>query len=207
MMWGINPSIVLILIPIVFVGIIAIAAVGSLDEKTRGERISRFFSIASNAAIFFTVLALLYQVTDSEEESRRAAYSELLTTYYDINQMQFEHPEAWRIMYPSENESTLSEDEMIAVTNSYFIMNFFERIYLMYRDGDIEEERWKMWENWIRYSLTSSPLFQHEWDESCGLHHTDFVTYVETTYDDGICGGPDDHNAAPSASPTAKSYG
>jgi hypothetical protein len=204
-MWGIDPSVVLIFIPIAVVGIIAVAAIGSLDEKTRGDKIAKFFSIASNAAIFFTVLALLYQVIDSEEESRRTANSEILTTYYDINQMQFEHPEVWRVMYPGEDElTTLSEDEQFAIANTYYIMNFFERLYLMYRDGDIEAERWRVWESWIRYSLTASPLFQQVWDESCGLHHVDFVNYVEANYDDGVCGGAGDEVVAPESTPAAR---
>jgi hypothetical protein len=70
-----DSSTILVLIPIIFLGIIAISAVGSLEEKTRGDRISKFFSIASNAAIFFTVLALLYQVIDSQEKSKHDAYS------------------------------------------------------------------------------------------------------------------------------------
>jgi hypothetical protein len=196
-MWGIDPSVVLILIPIVVVAIIVVAAIGALDEKSRGEKIAKFFSIASNAAIFFTVLALLYQVIETEEEARRTSYSEILDTYYDINQMQFDHPEVWRVMYPNEPELTaLSEDEQFAIANVYFIMNFFERLYLMHRDGDIEDERWKVWESWIRYSLTSSPVFQQVWDESCGLHHIDFVAYIETNYDDGVCGGSGDQSPA-----------
>lgn len=201
-MWGIDPSVVLILIPIAVVGIIVLAALGSLDEKTRGDKIAKFFSIASNAAIFFTVLALLYQVIDSEEDSRRTSYSEILNTYYDINQLQFERPEAWRVMYPEgDNPTTLSEDEQFALANTYFIMNFFERLYLMYRDGDIEDEGWRMWESWIGYSLTSSPLFQQVWDESCGLHHVDFVNYVEANYDDGACGGAGDQGAGSDSTP------
>ena len=90
---GIDASIVLILIPIVFVGIIVVSVIGALEEKTRGDKLSKFFSIASNAAIFFTVLALTYQVIASEEEARRTSYAELLNTYYEINQMQIEHPE------------------------------------------------------------------------------------------------------------------
>ena len=86
-MWGIDASVVLVLIPVVFVGIIAVAFVGSLDEKTRGDKLSKFFSIASNAAIFFTVLALMYKVIDSEEEAKRTSYADLLNTYYKINQM------------------------------------------------------------------------------------------------------------------------
>jgi hypothetical protein len=196
-MWGIDPSVVLILIPIVVVAIIVVAAIGALDEKSRGEKIAKFFSIASNAAIFFTVLALLYQVIETEDEARRTSYSEILDTYYDINQMQFDHPEVWRVMYPNEPELTaLSEDEQFAIANVYFIMNFFERLYLMHRDGDIEDERWKVWESWIRYSLTSSPVFQQVWDESCGLHHIDFVAYIETNYDDGVCGGSGDQSPA-----------
>lgn len=205
-MWGIDPAAVLVLIPIVFAAIIVVPAIGSLDEKTRGDRISKFFSIASNAAIFFTVLALLYQVTESEEESRRTAYSEILSTYYDINQMQFEHPAVWRVMYPGEEElSTLNEDEQFAAANTYFIMNFFERLYLMHRDGDIEDERWKVWESWISYSLSTSPLFQQVWDESCGLHHADFVAYVEANYDDGTCGGAGGQGAAPGSPPAGAS--
>jgi hypothetical protein len=34
---GIDASIVLILIPIVFVGIIVVSVIGALDEKTRGD--------------------------------------------------------------------------------------------------------------------------------------------------------------------------
>lgn len=51
-MWGIGPSLVLVLVPLFFVGIIAVAAVGSLDEQTRGDRISKFFAIAAGAVIF-----------------------------------------------------------------------------------------------------------------------------------------------------------
>jgi hypothetical protein len=98
-MWGIDASLVLILIPIVFVGIIVVSVIGAVDEKTRGDKLSKFFSIASNAAIFFTVLALLYQVVDSEEESQRTSYADVLDTYYEITQMQVAHPEVWAIMY------------------------------------------------------------------------------------------------------------
>ena len=82
-MWGIDASAVLVLIPIVFFVIIAVAFVGALDEKSRGDKLSEFFSIAWNAAIFFTVLALLYQVIDCEEEAQRTSYAELLDTYYE----------------------------------------------------------------------------------------------------------------------------
>lgn len=154
------------------------------------------------------MLALLYQVTDSEEELRRATYAELLDTYYDINQMQVEQPEVWRVMYPLEypgdvEPTTLSEAEQFAVGNTYFIMSFFERIYLLYRDGDIEEERWKAWESWIDYSLTTSPLFQQVWDESCGVHHVAFMAYIEENYDDGTCEGADNPGAAPGGTPAA----
>jgi hypothetical protein len=203
-MLGINPSFVLVLIPIVFAGIIVVSFIGSQNEKTRGDRIATFFSIASNAAIFFTVLALLYQVIDSEESARRASYKEVLDTYYEINQMRFEHPEFWRVMYPEEDElTTLSQEEQLAIANTYYIMNFFERLYLMYRDGDIDDQRWKFWESWISHSLSTSSLFQQVWDESCGLHHVDFVDYVEANYDDGTCGGEGDQVPAAGGTPAA----
>src|SRR5215203_3132267 len=100
-MWGINPSVFLVLIPIIFVGIIVVAAIGALEGKTRGDKLAKFFSIASNAAIFFTVLALLYQVVESEDEARRTSYADVLDTY-EITQMQVAHPEVWAIMYPEE---------------------------------------------------------------------------------------------------------
>src|SRR5687767_3315780 len=103
-MWDIDASVVLVLIPIVFVGIIAVAFIGTLDEKTRGDKLARFFGIASNAAIFFTVLTLLYQVIDSEEDARRASYADLLNTYHEINQMQIDNPAVWRMVYPAEDE-------------------------------------------------------------------------------------------------------
>src|SRR5215203_7162548 len=99
-MWGIDAAVILILIPIMFAGIIVVAALGALEEKTRGYKLAKFFSIASNAAIFFTVLALHYQVVDSEEEARRTSYTDVLETYYEITQMQIAHPEVWAIMYP-----------------------------------------------------------------------------------------------------------
>ena len=187
-MWGIDASVVLILIPIGFVGIIVVSVIGAWDEKTRGDKLAKFFSIASNAAIFFTVLALLYQVVDSEEAARRASYADVLDTYYEITQMQIAHPEVWDIMYPGEEALRLVEDERLALQETYFILNFFERLYSLYRDGDIDEQRWKSWESWIDYSLTTSPLFQSVWDESCEMYHVEFVAYVEANFDDGLCG-------------------
>jgi hypothetical protein len=186
---GIDASAILILIPIVFVGIIVVSIVAALEEKTRGDKLSKFFSIASNAAIFFTVLALTYQVIASEEEARRMSYADLLDTYYEINQMQIEHPEIWRRIYPGEDEDARrSEEERLALQYTFFTMNFFERLYLLYRDGVIDDQRWKTWESWISYSLTTSAIFQDVWHESCGLHHADFIAYVEANFDDGMCG-------------------
>jgi hypothetical protein len=203
-MWGIDASVVLILIPIVFVGIITVAIIGALDEKTRGDKLAKFFSIASNAAIFFTVLALLHQVVDSEEESQRTSYADVLDTYYEINQMQIEHPEAWRLIYPGEDEfALLGEDERVALQYTYFIMNFFENLYLHFRDGVIDDERWKAWETWISYSLSTSAMFRNVWDESCGLHHADFVAYVEATYDVGTCKADGDQGDTGAGTPAA----
>jgi hypothetical protein len=187
-MWGIDASIVLILIPIVFVGIIIVSAIGALDEKTRGDKLSKFFSIASNAAIFFTVIALLYQVVASEEESRRTSYAEVLDTYSEITQMQIAHPDVWELMYPGEEAVRLGEEDRLALQYTYFIMNFFERLYALYRAGDIDDQRWKSWESWIAYSLSTSPVFQTVWDESCEMYSAEFVAYIEANYDDGVCG-------------------
>ena len=59
---------------------------------------------------------------------------------------------------PGEDElTTLSEDEQFAVANAYFIMNFFERMYLMYRDGDIEDQRLEGVGKLDPLSLTTQP--------------------------------------------------
>jgi hypothetical protein len=187
-MRSIGGSVFLILIPIVFVGIVVVAAIGAMDEKTRGDKLAKFFSIASNAAIFFTVLALVYQVIDSQEAARRTSYADVLDTYNEITQLQNEHPEIWRVMYPGEGANAqLGESERLALQYTYFTLNFFERLYLLYRDGVIDEQRWKAWESWIGYSMSSSAIFQNVWHDSCGLHHADFVAYIESHYDDGIC--------------------
>jgi hypothetical protein len=187
-MRGIEGSVFLILIPIVFVGIVAVAAIGAMDEKTRGDRLAKFFSIASNAAIFFTVLALVYQVVDSQEEANRASYADVLDTYNEINQLQNEHPEIWRVMYPAEGANAhLDEGQRLALQYTYFTLNFFERLYLLYRDGVIDDQRWRAWESWISYSMSTSAIFQNVWHDSCGLHHADFVAYIESHYDDGLC--------------------
>jgi len=202
-MWGIDASIVLILIPIVFVGIIIVSVIGALDEKSRGDKLSKFFSIASNAAIFFTVLALLYQVVDSEEESRRTSYADVLDTYYEITQMQIAHPEVWSVIYPEEEAVRLGEEERLALQYTYFIMNFFERLYSLYRDGDLDDQQWKLWESWIDYSLSTSALFRNVWDESCEMYHADFVAYVEANYDDGVCGADGGEAAGGEGTPAA----
>jgi hypothetical protein len=177
---------------------------GALNEKTRGDKLARFFSIASKAAIFFTVLALLYQVTHSEEDARRASYADLLATYHEINQLQIDNPAVWRMVYPGEADLTrMGEDERLAIQDTYFVMNFFERLYLSHQDGVIDDTR-KTWESWITYSFSSSTLVQTVWDEGCGMYHADFVAYVEENFDDGACGAkgaPGD----PIGSPTAAS--
>lgn len=207
LMWGIDPSFVLILVPLVFLGIIAVAVVGSLDEKTRGDRISKFFSIASNAAIFFTVIALLFQVIDSREKANRDSYAEVLTTYNEITQMQADHPEVWSLIYPDDESALMSQDERLAYQYTYFVMNFFERLYLHYRDGVIDDQRWKAWDSWLDYSFSSSPTFQVVWVEGCAMYHPDFISFIEANYDVAACGqksGQDrtgGQNNAPSATP------
>jgi hypothetical protein len=90
-------------------------------------------------------------------------------------------------MYPEDESLRLEEEEGLALQYTYFIMNFFERLYSLYRDGDIDDQRWKSWESWIDYSLSTSPMFQNVWDESCEMYSADFVAYIEANYDDGVC--------------------
>jgi hypothetical protein len=46
-------------------------------------------------------------------------------------------------------------------------------------------------------------MFRNVWVESCELHHTDFIAYVEANYDDGTCradgGQGDDLAGSPAA--------
>jgi hypothetical protein len=184
----IDSSTVLILIPIVFVGIIVISTLGSRDAKTRGDRISRFFSIASDAAIFFTVLALLYQVINAEQQSNHEEYSQLLDMYYRIDQMQLEHPEIFEVIYPGDVYNRLGEEERLAQQYTYATLDFFDRLYVMYRDGGIDDNMWRGWQSWIQYAFTASDYFRAAWDENCGVYHAEFVEYIETTYGDGVCG-------------------
>jgi hypothetical protein len=65
--------------------------------------------------------------------------------------------------------------------------DFFERLYLLYRDGVIDDQRWKAWESWISYSMSTSAIVQNVWRDSGGLHHADFGAYIKARYDDGIC--------------------
>jgi hypothetical protein len=202
-MWGIDPALVLVLVPIVFVGIIAVAIVGSLDEKTRGDRISKFFSIASNAAIFFTVIALLYQVIDSEEKANRDSYAEILTTYNEITQMQTDNPEVWSLIYPGDTSVLMDHDEQLAVRYTYFVVNFFERLYLLYQDGVIDDQRWKVWESWLNYSFSASPMFRNVWAEGCAMYHPDFVSYVGENYGVPVCWPEAGQNSVPIGTPGA----
>jgi hypothetical protein len=102
--------------------------------------------------------------------------------------MQIDNPEIWRMIYPGEDELLrMGEDERLAIQYTYFVMNFFESLYLNYRDGVIDQERWKTWDSWISYSLSASPMFRTVWRESCGMYHADFVAYIEANFDDGVC--------------------
>jgi hypothetical protein len=186
-MWGLGSTAVLVLIPIVFVGIILVSFIGSLDETTRGDRIAKFFAIASNAAIFFTVLALLYQVIDSEEDAKQQAQSQLLETFNQVNQLQIDHPEIFEVIYPDETYNRIGDDEKIALHYTYAALSFFDRVYVLYRDGVIDERAWRGWENWISYAFTTSDYFLRAWDDNCGVYHPAFVAYIEETYGDGRC--------------------
>jgi hypothetical protein len=185
---SIDSSTVLILIPIVFAGIIAISVIGSLDEKTRGDRISKFFSIASNAAIFFTVLALVYQVIDSQQKSKHDAHSQLLDPYSRLNQIQMEHPEIFKVINPNVEYNRLGTDEQLALQYTNSVIQFFDRVHTMHRDGEIDYAMWKGWQEWIRFSSTNSEYFLNIWNDTCGVYHAEFVNYIEQIYDDGVCG-------------------
>jgi hypothetical protein len=186
-MWSIDPSAILILIPIVFVGIIVVAVIGSQGEKSRGDRIARFFSIASDAALFFTVLALLYQVIDSQEQSRHDAYSQLLDTYSRIDQMQLDHPEIFEVIYPGDVYNRIGEEERLAQQYTYAVLDFFNRVYMLHLDGGIDDSTWAGWRSWIDYTFTASDYFRRAWDENCVVYHAEFVAYIENTYGDGVC--------------------
>ena len=67
----------------------------------------------------------------------------------------------------------------------------------------IDEERWKTWDSWISYSLSSSAMFQDVWRESCGMYHADFVSYIEANYDDGTCRADGGQGNAGAATPAA----
>jgi hypothetical protein len=103
--------------------------------------------------------------------------------------MQIDNPGIWRLIFPGEEElSRLGADERLAIQYTYFVMNFFKSLYLNYRDGVIDDERWKTWDSWISYSLVSSTTFRNVWRENCWMYHADFVAHVEDNFDDGVCG-------------------
>ena len=62
------------------------------------------------------------------------------------------------MIHPGEEEfARLGEDERLALQYTHFTMNFFERLYLLHRDGVIDDQRWKAWESWIRYLYRPAP--------------------------------------------------
>ena len=77
---NLNSSTLLIIIAIVLVGIFVLSGISARNEKTWGDRIAKFFGVASNAAILFTIVAFLYQVIDSEEEGNGSSLPDCLTS-------------------------------------------------------------------------------------------------------------------------------
>jgi hypothetical protein len=102
--------------------------------------------------------------------------------------MQLDHPEIFDVIYPGVEYNRIGNDEKIALQYTYALLDFFDRVYIMHRDGVIDDEMWKRWESWIVYSFTASGFFLKAWNSNCALYHAEFIAYIEQNFGDGSCG-------------------
>lgn len=92
-----------------------------------------------------------------------------------------DHPEIWRRIYPDDTSSLIDQDGQLAIQYTSFVVNFFERLYLPYQNGAINDHRWKAWASWLDRSFSASPLFQSVRADGCAMDHPDFVAYFRST--------------------------
>ena len=58
------------------------------------------------------------------------------------------------------------------------MIEFYQRLWLMERDGVLDDEIWDGWERWLEDGIVTIPLFQIVWEDERHYYHPDFITYV-----------------------------
>ena len=160
--------------------VLAVAAVVARRMQEPGHRLAFFLRVAKDAAIVLTVVALLIQLRNATLATRQDAYSRSLDYYAQLHRVQVDNPNILGMLYgPNDRFSALVPADQERYQYLVQVVEFYQRLWLMHRDGVLDDELWAGWERWLEDGIVTIPLFRTVWEDERHYYHPDFVAYVD----------------------------
>lgn len=160
--------------------ILLLTAFGSHRTQQPGQRLSFFLRTAKDAAVLLTVLALVINLRNSTVATRQDAYSRSLDYFARLQDAALANPAVGTMLYlPGDPFLALNPDDRARYQYLLQVIEFYQRLWLLERDGALDEQAWAGWERWLEDGIVPIPLFTTVWTEERRYYHEDFVDYVD----------------------------
>lgn len=124
--------------------------------------------------------ALIWQLKQIARSMRNDAYSRVIDDYSRITERLLESKSLSSRFYEGNNEfKKLSDDEQEYYNYIGLSAAFFERVYLLHRQGGIDASIWSSWERWIQDVWLNSKLFSTFWKNEHRYFTEEFARFVD----------------------------
>jgi len=159
--------------------VLVLAAAASYWAQQPGQRLPFFFRVATDVAILFSVVALVIELRYATLATRQDAYSQSLDYYAQLHRIEANNPNILGMLFGEGDRFTaLSAADQERYQYLISLIEFYQRLWLMERDGVLDDEIWDGWERWLEDGIVTIPLFQIVWEDERHYYHPDFITYV-----------------------------
>jgi hypothetical protein len=135
--------------------VVLLAAAGAAHRtQESGQRLTFFFRVAKDSAILLTVVALVLNLRNATLATRQDAYSRSLDYYAQLHQVEINSPNIMSMIYgPGDRFTALSPADQERYQYLIQVIEFYQRLWLMHRDGVLDDDIWAGWEQWLRTGL------------------------------------------------------
>ena len=142
-------------------------------------------TIVQTAVLAITLIVFSIQVRGERKATQLDAYSRCQSDYSSVIRMLVEKPELSEF-YDEMQSQTKEEWEKLSAKEkmiyNYLELNYelMERVYILrYKNKWIDDEDWKMWDEWLRY-LCKHRIFAIFHTDAKGMFNPSFQNYIDT---------------------------
>lgn len=140
-----------------------------------------------------TFIGLMWQLRRINQSMHNDAYAKAIEDYYRITELLLEKPQLNRLFYSNNPEfSALNSDHQDFYNYLALSAGFLERIYLLFKQGWVDQKTWESWERWLTQHWLKFELFGFFWKSERIYFGDDFCEYVDQKYAQFIKSGEQD---------------